>query len=359
MQALSTQAEQSRDVLSPAPAVRIGIATGLVVVGDLIGQGTEEHDFAVGETLNLAARLQGLAPPNGVVIASSTQSLLRGKFDYENLGIHALKGISEEVQVWHVVRPSRVESRCRRDGLEVDAAGQPWEEIALLLVRWQQAKEGNGQVVLLSGEPGIGKSRIVQELRDRIAGEQPAYVSFQCSPYYTSTAFYPFVEQLTFALGINREDSSSLSLSGLEATIAAANGDVKRLTPIFAALLSIPIDDRYAPLDLSPQQQKDAFVVALVNRSIGLARGRPLVIAFEDAHWIDPTSRDVLDLLVDRIQVRFHPRRHYLPLGVSTKLGCALPCHDADPQSTEPPAACDIGRTRGVARSFRAKSSRR
>ena len=303
VQALSTQAEQSRDVLSPAPAVRIGIATGLVVVGDLIGQGTEEHDSAVGETLNLAARLQGLAPPNGVVIASSTQSLLRGKFDYENLGIHALKGISEEVQVWHVVRPSRVESRfAAAMGSKLTPLVNREEEIALLLVRWQQAKEGNGQVVLLSGEPGIGKSRIVQELRDRIAGEQPAYVSFQCSPYYTSTAFYPFVEQLTFALGINREDASSLSLSGLEATIAAANGDVKRLTPIFAALLSIPIDDRYAPLDLSPQQQKDAFVVALVNRLIGLARGRPLVIAFEDAHWIDPTSRDVLDLLVDRIQ---------------------------------------------------------
>ena len=241
MQALSTQAEQSRDVLSPAPAVRIGIATGLVVVGDLIGQGTEEHDSAVGETLNLAARLQGVAPPNGVVIASSTQSLLRGKFDYENLGIQALKGLSEEVQVWHVVRPSRVESRfAAAMGSKLTPLVNREEEIALLLVRWQQAKERDGQVVLLSGEPGIGKSRIVQELRDRVAGEQLAYVSFQCSPYYTSTAFYPFVEQLTFALGIDREDASSLSLSSLEATIAAANGDVKRLTPIFAALLSIP-----------------------------------------------------------------------------------------------------------------------
>jgi predicted ATPase len=229
--------------------------------------------------------------------------LLRGKFDYENLGIQALKGLSEEVQVWHVVRPSRVESRfAAAMGSKLTPLVNRDEEIALLLVRWQQAKERDGQVVLLSGEPGIGKSRIVQELRDRVAGEQPVYVSFQCSPYYTSTAFYPFVEQLTFALGIDREDASSLSLSSLEATIAAANGDVKRLTPIFAALLSIPIDDRYAPLDFSPQQQKDAIVVALVNHLIGLARDRPLVIAFEDAHWIDPTSRDVLDLLVDRIQ---------------------------------------------------------
>lgn len=303
VQALSIQAEQSRDVAPHVPAVRIGIATGLVVVGDLIGQGTEERDSAVGETLNLAARLQGLAPPNGVVIASSTQSLLRGKFDYENLGIHELKGISEKVQVWHVVRPTRLESRfAAAVGPNLTPLVNREEELALLLVRWQQAKENDGQVVMLSGEPGIGKSRIVQELRDRITGERYAHICFQCSPYYTSTAFYPFIDQLTFALGLDRDDASTISLSSLEAAIATSNGDVKRLTPIFAALLSMPIDDRYAPLDLSPQQQKDATVVSLVNHLIGLARDQPLVIAFEDAHWIDPTSREVLDLLVDRIQ---------------------------------------------------------
>ena len=152
------------------------------------------------------------------------------------------------------------------------------EEIALLLMRWQQAKERDGQVVLLSGEPGIGKSRIVQELRERIAGEPHGRMSFQCSPYYTSTAFYPFAERLKFAMGLDREDSPELSsIESLEATVAATVGEPERVTPIFAALLSIPTGDRYSPLDLSPQQQKDVTVAALVNHLIGLARDRPAV----------------------------------------------------------------------------------
>jgi class 3 adenylate cyclase/predicted ATPase len=303
---LSTaRAIEPRGALSHAPAVRIGIATGLVVVGDLIGQGTEERDSAVGETVNLAARLQGLAPPNGVVISSSTQSLLKGKFDYRNLGVHALKGISEKSQAWHVVRPSRVETRfAAAMGTRLTPLVNREEEISLLLGRWQQAKEGDGQVVVKFGEPGIGKSRIVQEIFERIAGDRHGHVSFQCSPYYTSTAFYPFIEQLKFSLGLDRDDVSTLSLSSLEAAVAAASGDVEQVTPLFAALLSVPTGERYAPLVLSPQQQKDATVAALVNHLLGQARDQPLVIAFEDLHWIDPTSREVIDLLVDKVQNR-------------------------------------------------------
>lgn len=303
---LSTaRAVEQRGALSHSPAVRIGIATGLVVVGDLVGQGTEERDSAVGETVNLAARLQALAPPNGVVISASTQSLLKGKFDYRNLGVHVLKGISEKAQAWHVVRASRVETRfAAARGSRLTPLVNREEEIALLMGRWQQAKDGDGQVVVKFGEPGIGKSRIIQEIFERISGDRHGQVSLQCSPYYTSTAFHPFVDQLKFSLGLDREDSSALSLASLETAIAAAHGDIEQVTPLFAALLSIPTGDRYPPLELSPRQQKDATVVALVNHFLGLAREMPLVIAFEDLHWIDPTSREVIDLLVDRLQNR-------------------------------------------------------
>ncbi|UPJ68134.1 AAA family ATPase [Bradyrhizobium sp. 191] len=303
---LSTaHAVEQRGALSHSPAVRIGIATGLVVVGDLVGQGTEERDSAVGETVNLAARLQALAPPNGVVISASTQSLLKGKFDYRNLGVHVLKGIPEKAQAWHVVRASRVETRfAAARGSRLTPLVNREEEIALLMGRWQQAKDGDGQVVVKFGEPGIGKSRIIQEIFERISGDRHGQVSLQCSPYYTSTAFHPFVDQLKFSLGLDREESSALSLASLETAIAAAHGDIEQVTPLLAALLSIPTGDRYPPLELSPRQQKDATVVALVNHFLGLAREMPLVIAFEDLHWIDPTSREVIDLLVDRVQNR-------------------------------------------------------
>ncbi|HLG80782.1 MAG TPA: AAA family ATPase [Bradyrhizobium sp.] len=286
-----------------APAARIGIATGLAVVGDLIGQGTEERDSAVGETLNLAARLQGLAEPNGVVIAASTQFLLRGKFDYLDLGTHALKGITEKVQAWQVVRPSRAETRfAAATGSRLTPLVNRDEEMMLLLGRWLQARDRKGQVVVISGEPGIGKSRVVQELRERMGGAQHRRVSLQCSPYYTSTAFHPFIEQLKLALELDRDNSSAQALGCLEAAIAASGGDVQEAAPVLAALLSIPTGDRYPPLELSPQQQKDATVAALVNHLLGLSREQPLVIAFEDAHWIDPTSREVLDLLVEKVQ---------------------------------------------------------
>ncbi|MGY4593149.1 putative ATPase [Bradyrhizobium sp. GM22.5] len=204
-----------------------------------------------------------------------------------------------------MMRASRVETRfAAAMGTRLTPLVNREEEIALLMGRWQQAKEGEGQVVVKFGEPGIGKSRIIQEIFDRIAGDRHGQVSFQCSPYYTSTAFYPFAEQLKFSLGLDREDASVQSLASLETAIAAAHGDIEQVAPLFAVLLSIPTGDRYPPLELSPQQQKDATVAALVNHFLGLAREQPLVIAFEDLHWIDPTSREVIDLLVDRAQNR-------------------------------------------------------
>jgi class 3 adenylate cyclase/predicted ATPase/ABC-type lipoprotein export system ATPase subunit len=286
-----------------ALAVRIGIATGLAVVGDLIGQGTEERDAAVGETLNLAARLQGLAEPNGVVIAASTQSLLRGKFDYIDLGAQALKGITGKVQAWQVVRPSRAETRfAAATGSRLTPLVNRDEEMTLLLGRWLHAREGKGEVVVLSGEPGIGKSRVVQELRERMDGAPYRRISLQCSPYYTSTAFHPFIEQLKLALELERVSSPAEALANLETAIGTAGGEAEDAAPLLAALLSIPTNGRYKPLALSPQQQKDATVAALTSHLLGQAREQPLLIAIEDAHWIDPTSREVLDLLVEKVQ---------------------------------------------------------
>jgi class 3 adenylate cyclase/predicted ATPase len=300
---ISTQSKGSPGPLGDVSAVRIGIATGLVVVGDVIGEGTGECDSAVGETPNLAARLQALAPPNGVVIASSTQILLGAGFEYEELGRHSLKGLSVPVHAWRVIRPRRVESRF---AASVDTKLTPLinrdEEIALLLMRWQEARQCDGQVVLLSGEPGIGKSRILEEFRRRIASETHGQTTFQCSPYYTSTPFHPFIEEFQSQMGFDREASPELSLKALEATLAVTNDPVELVAPLFAALLSIETGDRYRPLDLSPQRQKDDTVVALVNYIVGLGRQQPTVIIFEDAQWIDPTSREILDLLVDRIQ---------------------------------------------------------
>lgn len=299
----------ARELTGPAEAlrkpleVRIGIATGLVVVGDVIGAGTEERHSAVGETPNLAARLQALAPPNGVIIAGSTRSLLGTKFELKDLGSHALKGVSAPVQAWCVVRPRHLESRFASTA---DAKLTPLvnreEEIALLLRRWQQAKEGEGQVVLLAGEPGIGKSRIIQEFRERIANDPHGSMSFQCSPYYTSTAFYPFVEHLKSVLGIDRDAPGVVTFEELKTTLAAMNDSVEPEAGLLAALLLDASSHAYKPLNLPPQRQKEETLAALANLFVGLARAQSAVMIVEDAHWIDPSSREVLDLLVDRIQ---------------------------------------------------------
>jgi class 3 adenylate cyclase len=282
--------------------VRIGIATGLVVVGDLLGAGAAQEQAVVGETPNLAARLQGLAEPGVVVIASSTQRLTGGLFQYRDLGTVTLKGFAENVPAWQVTGASGVESRFEafHSTALTPIVGRD-EEVELLMRRWQQAKCGDGCVVLIFGEPGIGKSRIAETLVERLSGEPHTRLRYFCSPHHQDSALYPTITQLERAAGFRREDTAEQRLDKLEAVLAQANNDLSEATPLLAALLSIPTRDRYPPLNFSPQKQKEKTLKALLAQVEGLAARQPVLMVFEDAHWIDPTTREVLDLIVDQI----------------------------------------------------------
>ena len=281
--------------------VRIGIATGLVVVGDLIGQGAAQEQAVVGETPNLAARLQALAEPGTVVIAPSTRRLTGGLFDYQDLGAIEIKGLAVPVEAARVVRESGAESRFEA----LRAARTPLvgrdEELGLLRRRWQQAKTGEGCIVLISGEPGIGKSRLAHALVEWIAGEPHTRLRTFCSPHHQDRALYPTITQLERAAGYRREDTVDQRLDKLEAVLAQATNDLGEAAPVLAALLSLPTGERYLPLNLTPQTQKEKTLQALVAQVSGLAARQPLLMLFEDAHWSDPTSLELYDLIIDRV----------------------------------------------------------
>ena len=290
--------DESGDVIELA--VRVGIATGPVVVGDVIGEGASQESAVVGETPNVAARLQGIATPNSVVAASSTRDLDAGQFEYEDLGSHSLKGIAEPVHAWRVVAASAVDDRfeaVHRAGLTAFVGRD--QEIGLLMDRWRAAKEGDGQIALLSGEAGIGKSRIMQVLRERLDAEPHTRVRYQCSPYHTSSALYPVVQQLELAAGFSAQDSAHEKLNKLATLLARAADPTAEVMALFAALLSIPLQGRYPPLDLPPHVQKDRTLRALIDQLKAHATQQPVFVVFEDAHWIDPTTSELVDLIAD------------------------------------------------------------
>jgi class 3 adenylate cyclase/predicted ATPase len=280
---------------------RVGIATGLVVVGDLTGEGTAQEQSVVGETPNLAARLQTLAEPGAVVIATGTRRLVGDLFEYRDLGAVEVKGITEPVPAWQVLRASVVASRFEalRRSVLTPLVGRD-EEIDLLLRRWARAKAGDGQVVLISGEPGIGKSRIVAALEERLQANRHLRQYF-CSPYHQDSALYPFIDQLGRAAGFARDDPAATRLEKLEALLAQA-GPPEEDVALLADLLSLPGSERHPLPNLSPQRKKDRTLEALIRQLEGLARRRPVVVVFEDVHWMDPTSRELLDLTADRVR---------------------------------------------------------
>jgi class 3 adenylate cyclase/predicted ATPase len=280
--------------------VRVGIATGLVVVGDLIGSGESRERGVVGETPNLAARLQGIAEPGTVVIAEGTRRLLGSLFELRDLGARRLRGIAGPVQAWTALRRSSVESRF--EALHVSGltplVGRE-EEFELLLRRWSKAKSGEGQVVLLSGEAGIGKSRLTAAVLERLAGEPHTRLRYFCSPQHTDSAFHPIIGQMERAAGLSRHDAPQARLDKLDVVLAQTSTSMQDAT-LFAEMLSLANDGRYPALNLTSQQRRQATLDALAAQTEALARSRPVLMIFEDAHWADPTSLEAIGRMVDR-----------------------------------------------------------
>ena len=283
---------------------RVGIATGLVVVGDLIGSGASQEQAIVGETPNLAARLQGLAEPSAVVIAESTRRLVGNLFELEDLGSQELRGIAGVVRAWTALRPASVESRFEAfhpSGL-TDLVGRE-EELDLLLRRWSRAKTGEGQVVLLSGEAGIGKSRLSAALLERLASELHTRIRSFCSPQHTDSAFYPIIGQMERAAELGRDDEPRAKLDKLDALLAQSSTSPQDAA-LFAEMLSLPNDGRYPAQDITPQQRRQRTLDALVLQISALSRENPVLMIFEDAHWADPTSLELFGRIVDKIATR-------------------------------------------------------
>src|SRR3954463_5136045 len=282
-------------------AVRVGISTGEVVVGDLIGVGAAQEYAVVGEAPNRAARLQALAEANAVVICADTRRLTAGLFEYRDLGAAQLKGFPEPLQAWQVVGSSGVVSRfdAFRSTALTPLVGRR-EELETLLGGWRQAVQGRGRAIVITGEPGIGKSRLTVALQDPLLTEPHTHIRYFCAPHRQDSALYPIVSHLERMAGFMRDDAPERKLDRLAALLMSAGLAASDIS-LIAEVMSLPGGDLYSPLDLGPQRKKERTVAALFHWLEDLARRQPLLITFEDLHWIDPTSREVLDLLVKRI----------------------------------------------------------
>lgn len=281
----------------------MGIATGLVVVGELVGEGTAQEETVVGETPNIAARLQDLAEPGSVVVATNTRGLLGELFKTIDLGEHSLKGISDLVRAWQVVEESNVESRFQvfHSGTLTALVGRD-EELELLVSRWRRATEGEGQIVLLCGEPGISKSRTIEALCERLLNERQTRLRYYCSPYHVNIALHPVIEQLERAAHFQTNDTPATKCKKLESILAGSSEDVAKAFPLIAAMLSLATDVSYPTPHLTPQEQKAKTFHALLGQLDALARQQPILMVLEDAHWIDPTTIELFGLTIDRLQ---------------------------------------------------------
>jgi class 3 adenylate cyclase/tetratricopeptide (TPR) repeat protein len=280
--------------------VRVGIATGLVVIGEPIGSGDSRQQTAVGETPNLAARLQGLAGPDQVVVDAATRRQIGGLFECRDLGAVVLKGLPAAVSAWQVLSENRAlgQFEALRSGA-TPLIGRD-EEMELLLRRWAQAKAGNGRVVLISAEPGVGKSRLAEALAERIAPEPHTRLRYFCSPHHQDSALYPVIAQMERAAGFAYTDEPTARLAKLQALLSATRLPAEDVA-LIAEMHSLPSAEIALPLELTPQRKKDKTFEALLRQVESLARQRPVLIVFDDLHWIDPSSRELLDRMIERV----------------------------------------------------------
>ncbi|MFO1060750.1 MAG: AAA family ATPase [Dongiaceae bacterium] len=286
-----------------ALAVRIGVATGLVMVGETIGEGAATEQAVVGETPNLAARLQGLAPPDGIVVGALTRQLAGDGFHYEDLGPQQVKGVPEPVTAWRVTLRRQAESETEGGPATPTLLVGRDEEVGLLRRAWHQASdERRGQVVLLSGEPGIGKSSLIRTLRAELQGEAPRRMTFQCSPYHADSALYPVVEHLKRAARWEAGDSPATRLEKLETMLGAYGLPLAETAPLVAALLSLEVPEgRYPRLDLTPQQLRQQTQDALIAMMLEEAERRPVLAMWEDLHWADASTLELIGLLIEQV----------------------------------------------------------
>jgi len=297
MRTLNTRLEQDKGIHL---AVRLGIHTGLVVVGEMGGSGRQEQ-LALGETPNVAARIQGLAAPDTVAISEATARLIQGYFVCDDLGPHTLRGLAAPMQVYRVLGESGVQSR-----LEVASArgltplvGRD-SEVTLLLERWEHVKDGIGQVVVLSGEAGIGKSRLVQALQDQVVREPHTRVECRCSPYHQHSALAPVIAHLERVLAWERDTAPQEKLSKLEDALARHPWPLQEVLPLLAALLSLPLPAQYQPLTLTPERQKQKTLEALLAWLLAETEQQPVLFIVEDLHWVDPSTLEWLNLVVEQ-----------------------------------------------------------
>jgi TOMM system kinase/cyclase fusion protein len=315
LQALNTRLEQDKGLRL---AVRLGIHTGLVVVGDMGGVGRQEQ-LALGETPNIAARLQGLAEPDTVIISEATSQLIHGYFVCQALGAQALKGLAQPLMVYRVLHESGAQTRldvAATRGLTLLVGRE--QEIGLLGERWQRATEGMGQVLLLTGEAGIGKSRLVQVLRDQIVGTAATCIECRCSSHTQHSALYPVIAHLERALAFTRPDTPADKLHKLEDALASYTVSLADMVPLLAALLSLPLSAHYTPLTLTPQRQRQKTLEALLTWLWQETDRHPVLFIVEDLHWVDPSTLEFLNLLVDqsptaRIMILMTCRQEFTP----------------------------------------------